>query len=151
MRGTSVICGFLMLATPIAFADEAMVTAPEPLDLVDAGNVSLNEAPAWYQQFTVTDPGFVTPEAALEGYTQKDLKLQWLKTGRWELTLDLTSRNDLSALPREEMAAGATFQITPRISVGGDLSVGAQELDDQSEWENQDIEAGIRLRSAFRF
>jgi len=151
MNAWPIRVGAIFLTAPTALADTLVVPAPEPVDLTDPEAISVTEPPAWYQQFTIADPGFVTPEAAPEGFEQKDLKLQWLKTGRWELTLDLTSRNDSSALPREEMAAGATFQITPRISVGGDVSVGAQELDDQSEWDDQDIEAGIRLRSAFRF
>ncbi|MEM7766026.1 MAG: NtrZ family periplasmic regulatory protein [Pseudomonadota bacterium] len=151
MTGLKAILGTLVVAAPAAFAETVIVPAPEPIDLTAAEAVSVTEPPAWFQQFTLADPGFVTPEAAPEGFAQRDLKLQWLKTGRWELTLDVLTRSDNSALPQEEMAAGATFQITPRISVGGDVSVGAQDLDDQSEWDDQDIETGIRLRSAFRF
>jgi hypothetical protein len=47
--------------------------------------------------------------------------------------------------------AEAEFRITPRISVGGELTIGANELDDTRQWEEQQIEAGIRLRSAFKF
>lgn len=151
MKPWPILLGAIILAAPAALADTVVVPAPEPVDLSDPETVSVTEPPAWFQQFTLADPGFVTPEAAPEGFSKKDLKLHWLKTGRWELSLDLTSRSSNSALPREEMAAGATFQITPRISVGGDVSVGAKELDDQSEWDDQDIETGIKLRSAFRF
>ena len=49
------------------------------------------------------------------------------------------------------MLAEAQFRITPRISVGGELSIAAEELDDTTQWEDQEIEAGIRLRSAFKF
>ena len=65
--------------------------------------------------------------------------------------LDKVSRTDLSPLPREEMQAGATFRITPRFSVGGEVSVGADELNDTSTWESREVEAGIRLKSAFKF
>ena len=49
------------------------------------------------------------------------------------------------------MMAEAQFRITPRLSVGGELTIAAEELDDASRWEDQEIEAGIRLRSAFKF
>ena len=62
-----------------------------------------------------------------------------------------SSRTDLSPLPREEMQAGATFKITPRFSVGGEVSVGTDELNDTSTWESREVEAGIRLKSAFKF
>ena len=49
------------------------------------------------------------------------------------------------------MMAEAEFRITPRISVGGELTIGADEINDTARWEDQEIEAGIRLRSAFKF
>ena len=63
----------------------------------------------------------------------------------------MTSRDERSPLAREEMRAGANFRITPRISVGGEFSIGADELDDTTKWQEQQLEAGIRLRSAFKF
>jgi hypothetical protein len=73
---------------------------------------------------------------------------------RWELSLDKFTRLGVSPLPREEVQAGATFKITPRFSVGGEVSIRADELNelnDSARWENQDVEAGIRLKSAFKF
>ena len=49
------------------------------------------------------------------------------------------------------MTAEANFLITPRISVGGEVRIGADELDNAAKWQEQQIEAGIRLRSAFKF
>jgi hypothetical protein len=49
------------------------------------------------------------------------------------------------------MSAGATFQITPRFSVGGEVNLGGQELEDSSLWNKEDVETGVRFRSAFRF
>ncbi len=73
---------------------------------------------------------------------------------RWELSVDKFTRLGTSPLPREEVQAGATFKITPRFSVGGEVSIGAEELNelnDSARWENQSVEAGIRLKSAFKF
>ncbi len=50
------------------------------------------------------------------------------------------------------MRAGAEFRITPRISVGGSLSVGSNSFDETlAQFEGEEIETGIRLRSAFKF
>jgi hypothetical protein len=49
------------------------------------------------------------------------------------------------------MQAGATFRVTPRFSVGGEVSVGAERLNDTSQWEYSQLETGIRLKSAFKF
>ena len=67
------------------------------------------------------------------------------------MNLDVVSRVVESPLPREEMRAGATYQFTPRFSLGGSLTVGANELDDASQWKEQDIEAGVRLKTTFKF
>lgn len=116
-------------------------------------NVSETESarPEWFRKFTLSEPAAKTATAELEERPAKDVRLKWLNNGRWEFTVDLTSRAENSPLPREEMSAGATFQITPRFSIGGDVSVGGQELEDSSTWTAQDLETGIRLRSAFKF
>ena len=116
-------------------------------------NVSETERarPEWFRKFTLSEPASKSPTTELEERPAKDVRLKWLNNGRWEFTVDLTSRADNSPLPREEMSAGATFQITPRFSIGGDLSVGGEELNDTSTWTAQDLETGIRLRSAFKF
>jgi hypothetical protein len=49
------------------------------------------------------------------------------------------------------MQAGATFKITPRFSVGGEVSVGADDLNAVSTWEDREVETGVRLKSAFKF
>ena len=63
----------------------------------------------------------------------------------------VTSSQNHQYFSPKEMMAEAEFRITPRISVGGELTIGAEELDDTGQWEDQEIEAGIRLRSAFKF
>jgi hypothetical protein len=109
--------------------------------------------PDWYRQFTLAQPdkGEIETNPAIQSAPDDDLRLEWLSSGRWEFSIDLRSRPEDSPLPREEMSAGATFQITPRLSIGGDLSLGAEELNDTSQWREQALETGIRLRSAFKF
>lgn len=105
--------------------------------------------PDWFQKFSFATSDIETP--IWQARASQTFNLAWIKGNRWSLSLDLTSRDEESPLPREEMLAEAEFRITPRISVGGELSIAAEELDDTAQWEDQEIEAGIRLRSAFKF
>ena len=105
--------------------------------------------PDWFQKFSLSGANLDSP--VWQSNPSQTFNLAWIKGDRWSLSLDLTSRGEDSPLPREEMLAEAEFRITPRISVGGELTIGAEELDDTAQWEDQEIEAGIRLRSAFKF
>lgn len=106
--------------------------------------------PDWYRQFTLSTPSDEMP--IWQSRPSKEVKLAWVKGDKWQLSVDLTSRPDDSPLPREEMRAGAEFRITPRISVGGSVSVGANELNGAFEQlQDEAVETGIRLRSAFKF
>ena len=87
-----------------------------------------------------------------QSHPSKEVKLAFVKGDKWQLSVDLTSRPDDSPLAKEEMRAGAEFRITPRISVGGSLSVGSNSFDETlAQFEGEEIETGIRLRSAFKF
>ncbi len=139
------------LALPAIADDDAR---PDVMK-IDAPSPSETDAaqPDWYRQFTVTDIARTDIESnpAIQSSPADEIRLEWLNTGRWQFSVDLRSRPEDSPLPREEMSAGATFQITPRISIGGDLSLGADELNKSSKWSDEQIEAGIKLRSAFKF
>ncbi|MEO1553028.1 MAG: NtrZ family periplasmic regulatory protein [Pseudomonadota bacterium] len=105
--------------------------------------------PEWFQKFNFSNEQIGSP--IWQSAPSQTFNLAWIKGDRWSLSFDLTSRDPESPLPREEMLAEAQFRITPRISVGGELTIAAEELDDTTQWEDQEIEAGIRLRSAFKF
>ena len=131
------------LALP-AMADQDVPEMPAPtISETDRAE------PEWFQSFNFGSSDFTSP--IWEGAESQTFSLAWINGNRWSLSFDLTSREDGSPLPREEMMAEAEFRITPRISVGGELTIGAEELDDTGQWEDQEIEAGIRLRSAFKF
>jgi len=120
-----------------------------------SGGVSADAEPQpdWYRQFTLNAPTtrIEVPDSALQSEPDTDLRLEWRQTGRWQFSVDLRSRPGQSPLPREEMSAGATFSITPRISIGGDVSLGAEELNGPAALSGEELETGIRLRSAFKF
>ncbi|MEM7492061.1 MAG: NtrZ family periplasmic regulatory protein [Pseudomonadota bacterium] len=127
-----------------AQAQESLLSLPAP-----TASETEQAQPDWYQQFTFDSSVSETPVWQVQ--PTKTLKLGWLKGDRWDLTVDLTSRDEQSPLPREEMSAGANFFITPRLSVGGEVSFGANELEDTNAWQDQEMETGIRLRSALKF
>ncbi|HRX75556.1 MAG TPA: hypothetical protein P5341_15700, partial [Hyphomonas sp.] len=103
------------------------------------------------RQFAMSKPSESRPVWQAE--STEDLSMQFSGSDRWEFSIDRLSRPSasVSPLPREEMQAGATFKITPRFSVGGEVSVGADDLNAVSTWEDRDVETGIRLKSAFKF
>ena len=108
--------------------------------------------PDWYRQFTiVAPPSTFENNPALQTSPNQDISLNWADAGRWQFSIDLTSRPEDSPLPREQMSAGATFKITPRFSVGGDLSVASSELEKTQVFTGEDVETGVRFRSAFKF
>lgn len=136
--------GFGCLALP-AMADNDVPDMPAPtISETDRAE------PEWFQKFSFNNTDQIS-SAIFESEPDQTFNLAWIKGDRWSLSLDLTSRDSESPLPREEMMAEAEFRITPRLSVGGELTISTEELDDSVKWEDQDIETGIRLRSAFKF
>ncbi|MBI1340588.1 hypothetical protein GC169_10340 [bacterium] len=81
---------------------------------------------------------------------------QWafdFRTGsRWGLTLDLTKRADTSLLPREQVTAGAYYQVTPRFRFGGGVTIGGDSIGTAARGlGEEESEAGVRFESAFSF
>jgi NtrZ len=84
---------------------------------------------------------------------EKDqLELSWKPGGKWGITLDLTSRSDNDILPREELAAGAYYQVTPRFRFGGGVTVKGDSLSSPGTNFKEEVrEAAVRIESAFSF
>ncbi len=151
MRTVALLMVVFMLAGTASFA------AAQDIDpTVDqkftppAGENTSDVIPDWYQRFTVPE-GVDDNNQEWAGVTQTDVQLNLLQSRRWNVQLALTSRDGDTGLPREEMWAGATFNITSRLSFGGAVGVGSEELGPGADWGEQEFEAGIRLQSAFKF
>ena len=140
-------------ATVLAMPAAAQEESRAPSVTIDAPQLSETQAGKidWYRQFAISKPAEARPVWQAE--PTEDLSMQFSGSDRWEFSIDRLSRPSasISPLPREEMQAGATFKITPRFSVGGEVSVGADDLNAVSTWEERDVETGIRLKSAFKF
>lgn len=110
----------------------------------------------WYERFTYGQG----PSEMMTGLGPTDRPSQpaWSLSQRWGVTVDVRQAERLDPTTRrraaDEAAVGAYFQFTPRVRVGGQVSLrdadavaspvpaapGAEEAD-----------AGVRLESAFRF
>ena len=132
---------------PAAAQDSA---SADPVAIASANvPVASDAIPDWYQRFSESDYENAVPEWT--GRSETDVNLKLLESKRWNLQLGLTSRDGDIGLPREEMWAGATFNITPRLSIGGSVGVGTEDIGLNGEWGQEQIETGIRLQSAFKF
>ena len=91
------------------------------------------------------------------GPIEKDqLELSWKPGGKWGITLDLTSRSDNQILPREELAAGAYYQVTPRFRFGGGVTVKGDALSSSLSqpgvhFKDEVSDTSVRVESAFSF
>lgn len=133
----------------LAGAQEA-VSGDDPVAIASTETpVASDAVPDWYQRFSSSD--YRSEIAGWTGNSETDVQLNLTPTNRWNLQLGLTSRDGDTGLPREEMWAGATFNITPRLSIGGSVGVGSEDLGPNSKWGEQEFETGIRLQSAFKF
>ncbi|ABI76158.1 conserved domain protein [Hyphomonas neptunium ATCC 15444] len=148
---TRFVLSFALAAAAFALPAVAQERVTGDVIRVEAPTLSeTNSARSeWYRQFSEGKP----PESRLQWQAEpnQDFSVQIGKDSRWQLNLDKVTRPGETYLPREEVQAGATFRITPRFSVGGEVRIGAEELDSSTRWENQEVEAGIRLKSAFKF
>jgi hypothetical protein len=88
---------------------------------------------------------------------EKDqVELSWRPGGKWGINLNLTSRADNEVLPREELAAGAYYQVTPRFRFGGGVTVKGDSLTESlskpgADFKEEVSEATVRIESAFSF
>ena len=113
-------------------------------------SASLNAEAPWFQRFT-TSAG-ATNGAHLAPAPPNEQTITWQATDKWGLTLNLRDADRSRLTSRDEASLGAFYHFTPRIRVGGELSVSdspaatTNALDD-----NKDMSAGVKLESAFKF
>ena len=140
---------FLMTgALQLAGAQESAKN--DPVDISSSEiPVAVDAIPDWYQRFSPNDINEFYDGRT--GASERDVQLNIPSSSRWNLQLGLTTREGETGQPREEMWAGATFNITSRLSIGGSVGIGSDDLGPGAEWGSQQVETGIRLQSAFKF
>jgi len=109
----------------------------------------------WYQRFT-TSTG-VTESITGQNENDRQLAPAWTLNQRWGVTLDVreAQRTDTIEGGRgDQTSVGAFYQFTPRVRVGGELSLETTERPGAAVAPRRDAEepsAGVRIESAFRF
>lgn len=145
---TWVIAGAAVLATVgVAHAQNRTVTPPP-------GAGSSAAAVPWYQRFTTSSGVTET----ITGETENDRLATptWSLNQRWGVTVDVREAQRIERLPEgghgDQASVGAYYQFTPRLRVGGELSVEEQTpLTPVPRQGDDEPRAGVRIESAFRF
>ena len=114
------------------------------------------DAVPWYQRFT-TSSG-VTESITGESENDRLLAPAWTLNQRWGVTLDVREAERVERLPDvsrgDQTSVGAYYQFTPRVRVGGEVSVESAERPlnvTRPAGREEEPRAGVRVESAFRF
>ncbi len=141
-----VIAGAAVLATAgVAHAQERPTATTD----VEAANAAV----PWYQRFTTSNGVTET----ITGQSENDRRLApaWTLNNRWGVTLDVREAERIERLPEggrgDEASVGAYYQFTPRVRVGGELSLQTTAPPGPLPTDDDEPRAGVRIESAFRF
>lgn len=114
-------------------------------------------ATPWYERFT-TSTGLTEN---ITGVAENDrfLSPSWALSGRWGVTINVQEAQRAERGPEpirpNQAAVGAYYQFTPRVRVGGEVSLQAPTADGNPVTRRNDDPAqpatGVKLESAFRF
>jgi hypothetical protein len=143
-----VIAGAAVLATAgVAHAQDRPV-APAP------GAGAANSAVPWYQRFTTSNG--VTESVTGDSENDRLPAPTWTLNQRWAVTVDVQEAERIERSPEggrgDQASLGAYYQFTPRLRVGGELSVEQQTpLAPVPHEDEEETRAGVRIESAFRF
>lgn len=141
-NATWIICSIVALSGVSAFAQTATAVGGPVAETMDVQS--------WDRNFTLSDSATLD-EAGSLFFPESAQSYQFGGAGRWSMDIQTLTRTEESILPREEMSAGAMYQFTPRFSLGGSVTVGASDLESVDQWKEQDVEAGVKLKSTFKF
>lgn len=146
-----VIAGAVIATAGVAHAQDAALTTPTERAQVRA-------AVPWYERFTAST-GITenfTGERESDRFTMPP---NWAQDQRWGVTLDIQEARPLErgqpqVVRPDQTAVGAYYQFTPRVRVGGEVSLQAPANPANARTSNRDPAepaTGVRLESAFRF
>lgn len=145
----------LLLIPGFALAQEDVVQAPEiPFEAAQDYDSEAFE-PEWYRTFTLSN--IETFNSAVRVSPLTDIGMEWQQGDRWSFNVRMRQRmideefTQSTDVPAQEMTAGANFNITPRISVGGTVNFGSQQIQGGTPFKDQELDAGVKLQSAFKF
>lgn len=143
-----VIAGAVMATAGAAHAQQADTTPAAPVtESAGAGGAS-----PWYQRFTASNS--ITDAAIGDAEASRLPQAAWTLNQRWGVTLDVREAQRVDRLPEasrgDQTSLGAYYQFTPRMRLGGELSVEDADRPGVAR-EADETRAGVRIESAFRF
>jgi hypothetical protein len=117
-------------------------------------NADAQAAVPWYQRFT-TSSG-VTESITGDQENDRIETPAWSLNQHWGITVDVREAQRIERSPEgghgNQTSVGAYYQFTPRVRVGGQLSVETTTpLGPTVDPQGSEPRAGVRLESAFRF
>lgn len=144
---TWVIAGAAVLASAgVAHAQD------RPAIAATGASAPSTAAVPWYQRFTTSNG--VTETITGESENDRLPAPAWTLNQRWGVTLDVREaqrvERSLQGGHGDQASVGAYYQFTPRIRVGGELSV-EQQAPLSPVPNDEETRAGVRIESAFRF
>lgn len=147
VRNAMMMVSFALAATAVCAPGEAAAQGATV-----AERQAIRAEVPWYEQFT-SSTGPTQNLGGLGPTTERGVSA-WAPSSRWGVTVDLRdAETQVRRAPSVgETSVGAFYQFTPRMRVGGQVSLapsrsGAAPLRTDEEEPN----AGVRLESAFRF
>lgn len=109
----------------------------------------------WYERFT-TSSGVTETIGAVEN--DRLPPPAWTLNQRWGITVDVREAQRIERAPEgrgDQTSLGAYYQFTPRVRVGGQVSLESSDRltggSVAAETEEEGARAGVRIESAFRF
>jgi len=136
--------GAVLATAGAAHAQDAVAANPQGADL------------PWFQRFTASS-------GLTESLGQADAAAAVTPSvnlsQRWGVTIDMAQPDRVERgvqglrqdLRQDQAAVGAYYQFTPRLRVGGQLSIGRDDAQTPVEPRRDEKDAGVRIESAFRF
>jgi hypothetical protein len=161
-NGTTTSVGDIMklfsglLVTAMMFAAPAWADEPKA-QISDVFNQEVSRAAPidWFENFVVSSETLENRSLLTSPQTEsEEFGLEWTRSGRWGLTLDVVRRDgdQVSALPENEFSAGAFYQFSPSFRLGGGISIsGERQIEDSSRFADEEAETNVRIESAFSF
>ena len=119
-------------------------------DLKAAGAPPTSEAP-WFQRFTAS-AGLGDGVKTAPNQNNEQMITWAPQTSHWGMTINLRDADRTKFAGRDEAAVGAFYHFTPRLRVGGEVSVAGSPLSMTGSAANDaDKSASVKLESAFKF
>ena len=145
---TWVIAGAAIMATAgVAHAQDRPVAPVAP-----GANAPASAVP-WYQRFTTSNG--VTESITGDVENDRLAAPSWTLNQRWGVTVDVQEAQRIERSPEgghgDQTSVGAYYQFTPRLRVGGEVSVEQTPLAPVATQDEEETRAGVRIESAFRF